>query len=323
MAKPLMKALQITGPETFSVIEIEIPVPKDHEVLVEIEIVATCPRWDIHMMAGRDMFDAQKSPQYPLYPGFPGHEAAGTVRAVGAGVKDIQVGARVAALEHDLRGNGAYAQFITYQESDVLLLTEKISFKQAVSFELLKCVYIGMTQFDDVRGRKVVVSGLGPAGILAMQIAKMWGASEVVGIDLSEQRLEYVRSLNIGDVVHAGQLGDRRFDFGYDCVGFAASVQNVLNHTDQHVVIFGVLKGEVKYGSQLWSKSTKLESYKYRKPTPRDRELLLDLIANKGLNTECIQTHHVPFTRYQEAVDLLKSQQAIKVHFYPQKDFQE
>jgi len=316
-----MKSLHITGAGQYSIIEKDVPAIKDHEVLVEIEVVATCPRWDMNMMAGKDMFDYSKSPEYPLPPGWPGHEAAGVVRAIGSGVRGFAVGDRVAALEH-VEGSGAYAQFLNYREHELIKLPDNVSFMQAVSFELLKCVMIGLSQFGDIRGKSMIVSGLGPAGMLAIQIARIWGASEVIGVDVNEQRIAYVRELGIGQVQHVNELGDRRFDLGYDCVGAAPSVQNLLRIVDRHIVIFGVLKGTLQYEEHLWFKGLKLESYRYHPFDARDRELLLDAVANKGLNTECIQTHHVPFTRYDEAVALLRSQEAIKVHFYPGKDFE-
>ncbi|MFC5403381.1 zinc-dependent alcohol dehydrogenase [Cohnella soli] len=316
-----MKTLHITGPGQAEIIETEIPAIRDHEVLVEIEMVATCPRWDMNMMAGRDMFDYAKSPEYPLPPGWPGHEAAGIVRAVGSGVTGLRVGDRVAALEH-IGGNGAYAQYLNYREHELIKLPDNVSFLQAVSFELLKCVMIGLSQFGDLRGKSMVVSGLGPAGMLAIQVAKIWGASEVVGIDINAERVRHVRELGIGDAALTEELGDRRFDLGYDCVGAAPSVQNLLRIVDRHIVIFGVLKGTVQYEEGLWFTGLKLESYRYREFGPRDRELLLDAVANKGLNTTCIQTHQIPFTRYAEAVEKLRTQEAIKVYFYPGRDFE-
>jgi threonine dehydrogenase-like Zn-dependent dehydrogenase len=314
-----MKALQITEPGSFRIVDVDIPQPGEGEVLVEIEIVATCPRWDIHMMSGKDMFDPARSPSYPLPPGFPGHEAAGRVVAVGDHVSGLKVGDRVAALEH-LPGNGAYAQYLNYPEHTLLKLPDNIPFKQAASIELLKCVIIGLQQFDTLQGKSIVIAGLGPAGILAMQAARIWGASRVVGVDINEERINYVRKLGFGEVKHANELNDERFDLGYDCVGFAESVQNIFAHVNHHLVIFGVLKGEVKFGPHLWGRGIRLESFGGRPVTDKDRELILDALA-KGLDMECIQTHNIPFTRYDEAVERLKSQEAIKVHFYPGKDF--
>jgi len=299
-----MKALQITGENAFEIIDIPVTAPQEDQVTVKIEIVSTCPRWDMSMMGGKDMFDASKKPEYPLLPGFPGHEMAGTVVAVGSKIASLKVGDRVAALEH-LIGDGAYAEYLNYREHELIKLPDNVEWKQAVSFELLKCVLIGLLQFGDLTGKSMLVSGLGPAGILAMQAARLMGASRV-GIGLAK---------------HSDELGDERFDLGYDCVGAAASVQNVLERIDSHLVIFGVLKGEVRYGGHLWFKGIKLESYQYRSFGEKDQALLLDLVANKGLNTECLQTHHIPFYRYQETVELLRKQEAIKVFAYPATDF--
>lgn len=314
-----MKSLQIAGPGQYGIVETEVPALQDHEVRVEIEIVATCPRWDMNMLGGRDMFDYSKAPAYPLPPGWPGHEAAGIVRKVGRGVRSLRVGDRVAALEH-IEGNGAYAQFLSYKEHELIKLPDSVTFLQAVSFELLKCVMIGLSQFGDLRGKSMVVSGLGPAGMLAIQVARIWGASEVVGIDVSEQRIRYVSELGIGQAAHAEGLDGRRFDLGYDCVGAVASVQHLLRIVDEHVVIFGVLRGTLQYEDHLWAKGMKLESYRYRPFGDRDRELMLDAVVNKGLDTTCIQTHCGSFAAYGDAVERLKSQEAIKFHFFPARE---
>ncbi len=316
-----MKALQITGENEFAIVDVPREQPREDQVTVRIEIVSTCPRWDMSMMGGKDMFDASKQPDYPLPPGFPGHEMAGTVVAVGSEVASLKVGDRVAALEH-LIGNGAYAEYLNYRENELIKLPDNVGWKQAVSFELLKCVLIGLLQFGDLNGKSMLVSGLGPAGILAMQAARLMGASRVVAIDITRERIDFVNGLDVGVAKHASELGDERFDLGYDCVGAAASVQNVLERVDSHLVIFGVLKGEVRYGGHLWFKGITLESYKYRSFEAADQALLLDLVANKGLNTECLQTHHVPFYRYQETIELLKRQEAIKVYAYPPTDFE-
>lgn len=317
----MIKALQITGPGQFSIVETDIPKIAENDILVEIEIAATCPRWDIHMMKGIDMFDSSAAPAYPLPIGQPGHEMAGTVTAVGNKVKKFQVGDRVAALEH-LSGNGAYAEYLTYKENELIKLPENVSFKQAVSFELLKCVIIGLSQFDDVTDKSIVISGLGPAGILAMQVAKIWGASEVVGIDINPKRIEYVQSLGIGKALHTNELKGLYFDLGFDCVGYAESVQNILNHINHHLVIFGVLKGEVHFGEKLWGRGIRLETYGARTFTEKDQKKLLDTV-DKGLNTECIQTHHIPLKYYNKVIDKLLSQQALKVYFYPKNDLKE
>lgn len=316
-----MKALQIISPGKYTIVDAELPSPGESEVLVEIAIVATCPNWDMHMMAGSDMFKESEPPRYPLPIGFPGHEAAGIIRAVGAGVTAFQVGDRVAALEHRT-GNGAYAQYLVYSERDLIKLPDTVTFKRAVSLELLKCVLLGLDQFDDLRAKSVLVSGLGPAGLLALQAAKIWGASRVVGIDINPRRLAFVREHQLGEVLHVDELGEQRFDLGYDCAGFASSIENVLDHVKEHVVIFGVQRGDVAFKAKTWASGLRLETFKSRPPTERDKTLLIDMVADKRIDTECIQTHHGSFVDYDQGVDLLRRQEAIKVHFYPDRDFE-
>ncbi|QGQ94228.1 hypothetical protein EHS13_04560 [Paenibacillus psychroresistens] len=317
-----MKALQILGKDAFTIIDTKIPKVKDFQVLVELKIVSTCPRWDINMLGGRNMFDYSLAPAYPLQYGFPGHEMAGVVKTIGSGIRSLKVGDRVAALEHNGDAPGAYSQYVCFREEDLLKLPDAISYKQAVSFELLKCVMIGMQQFGDIKGKSILISGLGPAGILAIQMAKLWGASRVVGMDLSEERVQFVNDLGIGEAKLVSDQLEEKFDLGYDCVGAAPSVQNVMSFVRDHVVIFGVLRGELRYSDQLWFSGFKLESYRYRPTTPRDHALLIDLVANKRLNMECIQTYHGSFVKYDEAVQLLREQKAIKVYFYPETDFE-
>ncbi|OMF34585.1 hypothetical protein BK133_12375 [Paenibacillus sp. FSL H8-0548] len=318
-----MKALQISGKEQYSIIETAIPDAKDFEILVEIQIVSTCPRWDMNMLGGINMFDYSLAPEYPLPYGFPGHEMAGVVKAIGSGIRKFKVGDRVAALEHIGDAPGAYAQYVCFREEDLLKLPDSITYKQAVSFELLKCVMIGMLQLGDLKGKTILISGLGPAGILAVQMAKLWGAARVVGIDLNQERVQFIHDLGLAEAKLVSDLTDEKFDFGYDCVGAAPSVQNLFNFVGEHIVIFGVLRGELKYADHLWFKGFKLESYKYRGLIQRDHDLLIDLVANKGLNMECLQTHHGWFTKYDEAVQLLREQKALKVYFHPQEDFEE
>ncbi|MHA6480786.1 zinc-dependent alcohol dehydrogenase [Paenibacillus sp. strain BS8-2] len=317
-----MKALQITGVETYQIIDLPAPDPHEDQVTVRIEMTSTCPRWDINMLGGKDMFDAALAPDYPLPPGFPGHEIAGTVVFAGSKVTQLSIGDRVASLEH-LQGNGGYAEYLNFREHELIKLPAEIEWKQAVSFELLKCVLIGLLQFGDLNGKTMLVSGLGPAGMLALQAARLMGASQVTAVDINRERINLVNELGIGSAIHVEELGDQRFDLGYDCVGASPSVQSLLGHINDHLVIFGVLKGDVRYNEKLWFKGTKLESYRYRSFTEQDQALLLDLVVNKGLNTNCLQTHHVPFYRYNEAIDLLRSQQAIKVFAYPPTDFTE
>src|SRR5688500_9416635 len=74
-----MRAGQISQPQQATYSKVDLPTPKEHEVLIKVEGCGVCgsnlPIWE-----GREWFN------YPLPPGNPGHEGWGRVAALGAAV---------------------------------------------------------------------------------------------------------------------------------------------------------------------------------------------------------------------------------------------
>lgn len=321
-----MKALQLIKPGEPVIVDIAVPPVGDDEMLVRVEAVTTCPRWDILMYEGTDVLDLTKSPDYPLPAGWPGHEIAGVVVETGTKVCKFQPGDRIAAhwVKVYTEGESGYAEYAKFREDEIVPLPDHVSFEEAAPFELLKCVVRGMNQFggeEGIRGKSIAVAGLGPAGLLAMQLARIWGASRVVGADVSEKRIAYARERGVGEVVHADELKDQEVDLGYDCVGFSSSVQNLIRATRRHVVVFGVLHGEVKITDEHWLRGFKLECFDSTPLTEAELDLAMDAAANRGLDTKLIITHHGKLADYREAIRMLKQQEAIKVCFFPASEF--
>ena len=85
--EPDMRALVFEGPNRFSLKRISRPIPAAGEVLVRVHTAAICGT-DLRIVAGTKTRDVRQG--YPI-----GHEAAGTVAAVGEGVTDYEVGQNV------------------------------------------------------------------------------------------------------------------------------------------------------------------------------------------------------------------------------------
>lgn len=323
MVKNMMRAMQITAPGAFEIIEVETPAISDDELLMKIEAVTTCPRWDLYMFAGKDVLDRHRQPEYPLAPGWPGHETAGTVVEVGSKVTRFKAGDRIAAHAAKLNkaGEAGYAEYMKFTENEVEPMPSGISFEEAAPFELLKCVVKGMNQFASLQGKTIAVNGLGPAGLLAVQIAKIWGAETVFGVDVSEQRLAYAEKIGGCTPLHADELSSQSFDLGFDCVGHSAAVQNLVDHAKQKVVIFGVLQGDVRISDEHWKRAFRLECFDTSPLTRKELDLSLEALAHPGINMKSIITHHGTFENYHEAIERLKKQEAIKVCFFPAKEF--
>jgi len=193
-----MRMLRIEEPGRAVWAEAPVPTPGQGEVLLRVIGVATCPHWDIHILGGQPMFPGSTL-AYPYLPGQPGHEALCEVAAVGPGVLHLEPGMRVAAWRDTGKPRqGFYAQFNTFAEADLLRVPDSLGPAQIASLELAMCVEVSFQQLARLGGvarRKVGLSGLGPAGLVAVQMARAHGAAEVVGIDPVESRRELALAL--------------------------------------------------------------------------------------------------------------------------------
>ena len=216
-----MRALlfeSFAGP--LSVREVPEPAPPAGGVVVRVAASGLC-RSDWHAWQGHD-------PDVVL-PHVPGHELAGTVAAVGDGVRRWRAGDRVtapfvnacgrcgecAAGEHQVCVRqtqpgfthwGSLAEFVALDAADVNLVAvpEELDLATAAA---LGCRYAtafrAVTQVARVRaGEWVAVHGCGGVGLSAVQIAVAAGA-RVVAVDVSADALELARGLGAEQVVRA------------------------------------------------------------------------------------------------------------------------
>lgn len=173
-----MQALQYLDAGRPELIEAPTPEPGPDEILVKVEAVTTCAHWDLHLMAGEPMFPGHQL-KFPYSVGQPGHEALGEVAAVGDGVEGLAPGQRVVMWRdrgHDLPG--CYAQYVVAIPEDALLVPSDLPDEKLASLELAMCVQVSFDQLERlglVEGREMAVGGLGPAGLVAVQIAQAMG----------------------------------------------------------------------------------------------------------------------------------------------------
>lgn len=117
-----MKAIQVHqfgGPEVLELRDIPTPKPGPGQILVRVRAAGVNP-YDTYMRNGTYAIK-------PALPYTPGSDGAGTVEAVGDGVKKVKPGDRVYTAK---TLTGAYAEYALTDESQVFLLTEKITFAQ-------------------------------------------------------------------------------------------------------------------------------------------------------------------------------------------------
>ncbi len=223
-----MRALRYAGERQVVCHDRPDPRPAPHEVLIRIKAAGICGS-DLHVYRhpGLDFVDTQR---------VPGHEPAGLIAAVGADVHDWSVGDRVTAYFRQICGTchycrsghsnvcinrrGSYGVGLGKADgadAEYMLVEAQYLFKVPDDFSLedgaiVACqggtAYYPLTRLAASGQDVLVVSGLGPVGLLATLFASRMGA-EVVGIDPSADRRAF-----------AEQLGARRtFDPTSDPIG--------------------------------------------------------------------------------------------------------
>lgn len=212
-----MTAAVLYGKRDVRIEQIPIPHVGPGEVLVRVKAALTC---GTDLKVYRQGFHARMI----VPPAVFGHELAGIVEEVGVDVDSFAPGMRVVAansgpcnrcffcerhqanLCEDLQFiNGAYAEFIRIParivSQNLLILPENLDFQEAAMVEPLACVIRAIEETGVVEGDTVAVIGMGPIGLMFVQVLKSLGAT-VVAV-----------GKNIGQLTVASSMGA---DFAID-----------------------------------------------------------------------------------------------------------
>lgn len=157
-----MRAAVLAAPQRLEIIDAPAPEPGPGQVLVSIDGCGICGS-DLAVWEGRPWFS------YPLEPGRPGHEAWGSVAAVGPGVTGIDDGARVTGLVY----NG-FADLDVADANALVALPEQIP--GPFPGEAIGCVLNILERSGIAPGQTVAVVGVGFLGALLVQLASARGA---------------------------------------------------------------------------------------------------------------------------------------------------
>ena len=184
----LMKALQVTRPRLFELMEIPLPqLPAEgaDRVLVRTAWASMCGS-DIPFFTGNKRYRS-----YPLAPGAPMHECVGEV--VASTAKKFRQGDTVLAIPE---GDQGLAEFFLAQTSKTAVLNDNTGdLGAACIIQPLSTVMNAMDRLGDLKGKSIAVIGLGSIGLLFCWLAKRGGASFVVGIDPVPGRCRFADTL--------------------------------------------------------------------------------------------------------------------------------
>jgi L-iditol 2-dehydrogenase len=259
--KNTMMACNLHGIGDLRYEEVPIPRPGADEVLLQIRAAGIC---------GSDIPRVFEKGTY-RFPTIPGHEFAGLIvdaadRALlgkRAAVFPLlpcreceacQIGEYPQCHNYDYYGSrrdGAFAEYIAVKKWNLVFIPDTVSFEHAAMCEPCAVAIHALSQAGIGLGDTVMIFGTGTIGLLAAQIARGWGAGEVIVADVDESKLALagklgftrrVNSQKEDPVEYVRQLtGGKGADLALDAAGLASAVEGCLKsvRTFGKVVLVG------------------------------------------------------------------------------------
>ncbi|MBN1540698.1 zinc-binding dehydrogenase [candidate division KSB1 bacterium] len=312
-----MKALVVHRPGEYEVAKVPIPHPEQGQVLIDLKAACLCNQHDLKVWTG-----GYRQLSYLEYgvPGFPGHEGAGEIVAVGADVSGFAVGDRV--VFSGLGGPPLYQEFVLRNTAEIVRFSDNLPFEQVAMAELFGCVHRGLMKRADWRGKSVLVAGLGPAGLAAVQMARALGASEIWGSDLRNDRLALAAQLGADQTIDASRpealtaLQKHGFDCVYETTGNSASVRNSLTCAREILILFGYSEGELVLDAYpIFDRELSIVGSKWL--TVHDLQTVVAWMESGDVRTAAMISHRFSFAEYPRAIDAIRRGQVVKAVLTP------
>ncbi len=339
-----MKAAMYYGVGDVRYEETNIPEIGPGELLIQVGTALTC---------GTDVKTYKRG--HPLLikhtPALFGHEYAGTINAVGEGVKNFRVGMRVVATNSapcgdcffcnrdmpnlcaklkDSLVNGAFAEYIRVPKAVVQWNTHQIpdslSFRDAALTEPLACVVHGIEEANIKLGDTVVVIGAGPIGQMLIMLAKKNGASSVIASDLAELRRNIALKAGADIVIDPSkedpvervkqETSGMGADVVIEAVGIRQTWEQAVDMTRDAgtTVLFGGAASGTKFEldtGRFHYGQLTIKGVFHLKP--RHVELALKHIIAGDVNPDLLISHEMPIEKITEALDMMGAGETMKV----------
>ncbi len=216
-------------PEVLQLKDIEKPIPRDDEVLVQVH-AASINYGDWSLLRGEPLFlrlteGGLREPKIKIL----GGDVAGRVEAAGRSAQQFRPGDEVYG-DLSTCGRGGFAEYVCAPEDKFALKPANISFGQAAAVPMAAVVALqGLRDEGHIRpGQKVLINGAsGGVGTFAVQIAKAFGAK--VTAVCSTGNLDLARSLGADHVIDYTQEDFTRSRERYDLI-LAANGNHPISH---------------------------------------------------------------------------------------------
>ncbi len=330
-----MKAAVLRKPGNLKVEDVPAPEVQRGEALVRVKATAVCGT-DVSIFKGKTAVD---------YPRILGHESAGEVVKIGAGLEGFEAGDKVVMsptlycgyCPACLRGqsnicengglfgreiDGSYAEYVTVPRDRLFKIPDSISFVDATTFALLTTVVYSQRKIDVFAGQSVVVIGEGPAGMLQTKLAKLNGADPVIGISRSQWKLDRAAEKYEADFTFNQNLNQNIMELtdgrGADIVIECAGKGETLNLATELVrpggtiLAFGITPPQIDNFSSYSLYYKDINIVGSRAMQSIDWPLSIKLATSDKIDIGSIISHRVPLADIEEGL-LMKEDTSSRV----------
>jgi L-iditol 2-dehydrogenase len=264
-----MRASVLLAANTLELQERSVPTPAPDEVLIRVTAVGVCGS-DVHFYKDGHLGDWVVDQPLVL-----GHESGGVIVAVGAHVDPVRIGQRVSIepqhpsttsretlggaynLDPHMRfyavpgTDGAFQEFVTIQSHFAYPISDRVSDDAAALMEPLSVAVATAQKAGFTVGSRVLITGAGPIGIVTAQVAKAYGATEIIVSDVSPERRDQALKFGATHTIdplteNVGELG-LGVDAFVDASGAASAVQGGMREVRPggRVVLVGMGASEI------------------------------------------------------------------------------
>lgn len=242
--------------------DVPMPAAGAGEVLIRVGACGICGS-DVH---GYDGSSGRRIPPIVM-----GHEAAGRIAAVGAGVTGLAQGDRVTfdstiycgacgfckrgevnLCDHrqvlgvscgDYSRAGAFAEYVSVPARVVYKLPESISFAEAAMLEAVAVAIHAVSLVEITPQNTALVVGAGTIGVLILQALRAAGCKRVFVSDVDASRLTLAKDLGATDVLLAGKDIEAHILQRTGGVGVDVAMEAVGRNETVNAAIASVRKG--------------------------------------------------------------------------------
>ena len=247
-----------------------------------------------------------------------GHIVCGVCRSCRAGRRHLCTNTVGIGVQRD----GCFAEYLSLPASNAWHVSEKIPSEIAAFFDPLGNATHSALSFDLV-GEDVLITGAGPIGVMAAAIARHVGAQRIVVTDVNDFRLALARRMGATLAINVGrtsiedarrELGIIGFDVGLEMSGNGRAFESMLENMYHggRIALLGILPNDTGIAwDQVIFKGLVLKGIYGREIF--ETWYKMQTMLQSGLDVSPVLTHRLPFERFAEGFEAMRSGSCGKV----------